>query len=242
MKYFFLNSYFNALEKHLADEIDFNRMINSENEDKAYQVLQDTNYAKWALANEPIDKVFEQEKIFFSRDLDKMGFTCLAGLFCLKADITNLRIFLKKKIFGFDSGDLLLWGKNEQELEQEFEKEIQESGKLKNALELDDYLTKVYLDRLEYQTKKDKSIQKFIKEYRQINSTLSGEEKHQAIKKMEDDFIAEHTKQNEGLSPILAFFMKKSKIEKKIKTIISGKQINFTPSKIKEMIENLQTL
>lgn len=242
MKYFFLNAYFNAVEKHLADETDFLRMINSENESQAYNVLQDTNYAKWALQNSPIEKVFEEEKAAFCREISRMGFSFLAGLFSLKADITNLRIILKKDIFGLEAGNLIGWAKNEKDLRCEFEQEIEQARKEKNPAKLDDYLKQIYLERLEKYAKQEKAVYNFVKEYRQLDKDLTGQEKHYALKKLEDEFIAEHTRQNEGLSPVFAFFMKKWQIEKKIKAVISGKQVNFPAQKIKNIIENLQAL
>lgn len=242
MNYLFLNSYFNTIEKRIADDVDFDRMINSDNEKKAYDVLQDTNYASWALESSSLEDIFRNEKIFFCKELIRFGFPELVDLFCLRSDITNLRIILKEKLFGLDSGEIVFSMKEKDQLLEEFKKEIKIAETKENPGDLDDYLTEIYLERLKKYTKKEKEIQTFIKDYQKIITEFLGEERDKKIKKLEDDFISENTKKNEGLAPILAFFMKKWKAEKKIKSIICGKQINFSPAKTRELVEDLQAL
>ena len=242
MKYLFLNSYFNAIEKHIADQIDFDRMINAEDEKKAMEILQDTDYGRWALESDSLEGVFKKEKSFFVSELSKMGAGELKDLYSLRADIVNLRVFLKNKIFNFDSGSLVDWGKGEKELVDEFEEEISKAKEIDSPAKLDDYLTEVYLDRLESFSKGDKQVEKFIKEYRKILDSYEGGVKDKKIKKLEDEFISENTKKNEGLSPIFSFFMKKWRAEKKVRTIITGKEIEFSPKKIKNLVEDLRSI
>ncbi len=242
MKYFFLNAYLNTIEKHLADEIDFNRMINSQNENQAYNVLQDTNYGKWALQDDPLEKVFAEEKNAFCRDLCRMGFVSLARLFSLKQAITDLRLILKKEIFGIKEAEPTYQAKSEKNIRLDFQREIEKARTKKTPAELDDYLQQVYLDRLEQYAAEDKAARAFIKAYRCLEKDSDREKKHFSLKQLEEDFITEYSRQNEGFSPIFAFFMKKWQIEKKIKTIISAKQFNFSTQKIKDLTQHLQAL
>lgn len=242
MKYLFLNSYLNAIEKHIADQIDFDRMINAKDRSDAMDVLQDTDYGRWALESDDLEEIFESEKTYFSNDLAKMGAEKLKDLFSVRADIVNLRVFLKREMFNLDSGSLLNWGKNEKQLLEEFEEEIEGAKKINSPAKLDDYLTEVYLDRLAEFSKGEAVVESFIAEYREILADYEGKTKDQKIKKIEDDFIFENKKKNEGLAPVLAFFMRKWRAEKKVRTIITGKEIEFSPKKIKNLVEDLRSI
>ncbi len=242
MKYLFLNSYLNAIEKHIADDVDFDRMINAENEAKAYEILQDTDYGRWALETDDLEEVFEKEKSFFQNDLSRMGVESLKNLYSLKADIVNLRIFLKREIFDLDSGELLEWGKDEKELIEEFSEEIEKAKKMESPDKLDDYLTEVYFDRLGDFAEKSKIVKSFVEDCKEVLSEYTGEIKDKKIKELEDNFISENTKKNEGLAPIFAFFMKKWRAEKKIRTIITGKRMEFSPREIKDLVKDLRSL
>lgn len=242
MKYLFLNSYFNAREKQIADPVDFERMIGKESFKESFEVLQDTDYSKWALETDDLSQIFRKEKVFFRNELIKLGAKELTNLFFLRADITNLRIYLKSTLFDLDSGDLLEWGKSEKQLKSTFEKEIKEASDLDTPAKVDDYLTEVYLKKLEEFAGKDKSVLKFIEKYREIIDGFEGESRENRLKDLEDEFISSQTKKNEGLAPILAFFMKKWRAEKKIKAIMDGKKIGFNPKEIKSLTENLRAL
>ncbi|MGM0439166.1 MAG: hypothetical protein ACQEP3_01875 [Patescibacteria group bacterium] len=242
MKYLFLNSYFNSIEKHIADQVDFDRMINAKDESKAYEVLQDTDYGRWALETENLETVFEKEKSFFSEELSRMGVGSLVDLYRLRADIVNLRIFLKNKLFNLDSGDLLDWGKSKEELVKEYQDEISTAKSKDTPAKLDDYLTEVYLDRLEEFATESKEVKQFIESYKDILDEYEGEIKDKKIKKLEDEFISENTRKNEGLAPVFAFFMKKWRAEKIIRTIITGKEIEFSPKKIRNLVEDLRSI
>ncbi len=242
MKYLFLNSYLNAIEKHVADQIDFDRMVNSDTSKQAFEVLNDTDYGKWITQSDCLEEVLKKEKIFFSQDLKKMGGKPLVDLFSLKADIINLRVHLKRKVFKLDSGNLLSWGKSEKELKKEFEEEISIAENKETPAKLDDYLTEVYFNRLEKYAGNSDAVKKLIKDYRLILKNYEGEIRDKKIKKLEEDFISLYSGKNEGLAPILAFFMKKWRAEKKIRTIMTGKKINFEPKKIKKLVEDLRSL
>lgn len=242
MKYLFLNSYLNAIDKHIADQVDFDRMINAESQKKAFDVLQDTDYGRWALETDYLEDIFEKEKTFFREELSKMGAKKLMDLYSLRADIVNLRVFLKRKIFNLDSGNLVDWGKSEKELLEEFSEEIEIAKKKETPAKLDDYLTEVYLQRLKEFSEDSKEVKDLINAYEDILSNYEGEVKDKKIKKLEDDFILKNSGKNEGLAPIFSFFMKKWRAEKKIRTIITGKQIEFSPKKIKSLVEDLRSL
>ncbi len=242
MQYLFLNSYFKAIEKHIADQVDFDRMINCENAKQAFEVLQDTDYNKWALETKDLREIFKKEKIFFRKELFKLGVGQLSELFFLKADITNLRIYLKNKLFNLQSGQLVDWGKKEKELKESFSAEIEEAKSKETPALLDDYLTEIYLEKLKEIVGKDKQIKKFIDKYELILNDYQGEIRAKKIRKLEDQFISSEERKNTGLSSILAFFMKKWRAEKMIKTIIDGKRIGFSPQEIKNLTEDLRAL
>ncbi len=242
MKYLFLNSYLNAIEKHIADQIDFDRMVNAQDCQKAMEVLQDTDYGRWALETDNLEEIFQKEKSFFRGELSKMGSGELMDLYCLRADIVNLRVFLKRKIFNLDSGTLVDWGKGEKELIEEFSPEIETAKKKETPAKLDDYLTEVYLQRLKEFAKESQEMTDFIEEYESILADYEGEIRDKKIKELEDQFIKSHSGKNEGLAPIFSFFMKKWRAEKKIRTIITGKKIEFSPKKIKNLVEDLRSL
>ncbi len=242
MKYLFLNSYLNAIEKHIADQIDFDRMINAESKKKAMEVLQDTDYGKWALETDNLEEIFEKEKSFFVEELSRMGVGGLRDLFSLRADIVNLRVFLKRKFFNLESGSLVEWGKDEKELMEFFEEEIEVAKEIDSPAKLDDYLTEVYLEKLKEFSAGEKVVEKFIDNYQEILSNYQGEIKDKKTKDLEDEFISENTKKNVGLAPVFAFFMKKWRAEKKVRTIITGKEIEFSPKKIKNLVEDLRSI
>ncbi len=242
MKYLFLNSYLNAREKHLADDIDFGRMINAETAEKAFEVLQDTDYGKWALDTEDPEEVFEKEKLFFRKDLKRIDASRPAELFSLKENIDNLRSVLKKEIFGTEIDEFDISEKEKDELLKNFKEEVEEAKKKKTPAELDDYLTEVHLERIKESAGKDKEVKRFVQRYKSALEDFSGKERDDRIRNLEDDFISENTKKNEGFSPIMAFFMKKWKAEKKIRTIIAGKRMGFEPAKIKELVNDLKSI
>ncbi len=242
MKYLFLNSYFDAVEKHIADEVDFDRMINAESAEKAFEVLQDTDYNRFALESDSLEEIFKKEKKAFKEDLKRLGAENLIDLFFLRADIVNLRIFLKRKFFDLKSGELLEWGKSSERLTEEFASEIEIAGEKKNPAKLDDYLTEVFLDKLEHYGAKDGRVEKFIENYKDALVRFSGRERDERIEKLEEEFIFENRKRNEGLAPVLAFFMKKWRAEKKIRAIIRGKNLDFSPKEIKNLTVDIQAI
>ncbi len=242
MKYLFLNSYFNAIEKHIADQIDFDRMINAEDKQGAMDILQDTDYGRWAVESSNLEEIFEKEKSFLANELVKMGAEELKDLYSLRADIVNLRVFLKREVFNLDSGSLVDWGKGQEELVDEFKEEIGKAQEIDSPAKLDDYLTEVHLNKLEEFSKGDKDVEKFIEEYRGILDSYQGEIKDKKIKELEDNFVFKNKKKNQGLAPVFTFFMRKWRAEKKIRTIITGKEIEFSPKKIKNLVEDLRSI
>jgi hypothetical protein len=149
---------------------------------------------------------------------------------------------LKNQLFNLQSGDLLDWGKSKKELERDFKEEIREAKDKETPALLDDYLTEIYLKKLKEVTDKDKEIKKFINEYELILNDCQGEVRAQKLREAENKFIFEQEKKNSGLASVLAFFMKKWRAEKMIKTIIDAKKIGFSPQEIKNLTEGLRAL
>jgi len=103
MKYLFPITYFNAFEKRLPDETDFERMIASKSYKECLTVLQDTHYAEFASQEFSLEEIVNKEKKSFRKDLFKIGLSkeVLEFLY-LKFDLFNLGLELKREIFGVD--------------------------------------------------------------------------------------------------------------------------------------------
>ncbi len=241
MKYLFLNSYLEAREKHIANWTDFDRMINSKDKRSALEVLQNTDYGIYALESDSPEEIIRKEKESFRKDLVKMGYQHLADLYFLKEDITNLRILLKNKLLGTKT-ELNPLGKDERNLKKEFEEEMKEAGKIKSFALLDDHLTEIHLKRMKEHAKEDNKTNSFINEYEEVLRNSSGKAREERIREIEEDFMRSKRKENEGLAPVIAYFMQKWRAEKFIKTIISGKEAGLFPSEIKTVLHNLRIL
>ncbi len=241
-KYLFLNSYFEARQKHVADHTDFDRMMNSEDRESAMEVLHDTDYGVHALESNSLEETIGKEKRAFKEQLSRMGYERLTDLYFLKEDMSNLRMILKEKATGVDAGELIPSGKSKEELKREFEEELREIEEMKDPAELDDRITELKLGKLKEHAKESPETEQFTREYEEALKNLSGEEREKRIREIENDFLEEHKKENEGLAPILAYFMQKWRAEKFIRAIISGKEADLSPSKIKEIIYSLRIL
>ncbi len=75
MKHLFFIYLSRAKEKHIADETDFSRMINSSGLDEAFKVLQDTDYAPYALSKkaDEYESLLDEEKKAFKDSFLKLG-------------------------------------------------------------------------------------------------------------------------------------------------------------------------
>lgn len=242
MKHLFLNSYFEAREKHVANSTDFSRMINGKDSNSAMEVLQDTDYGVFALETKSLKDIIEKEKLSFKRDLVKMGFEDLANLYFLREDFVNLSIILKKEMLEVDTGELSSLGREEKKLREDFKEIVETAKKIKDPSELDDYLTECYLASLGRYVDIDKRTKDFVSSYKEILRNKEGEEREKEIRKLEENFFQENRRDNEGLAPILAYFMQKWRAEKFIKAIISGKEAGLSPDDIKDIIYSLRIL
>ncbi len=234
MKYLFLNSYLDAREKHIADKTDFERMMGSKDHLSALQILQDTDYGVHALDSKDLEEIILKEKMSFRDDLFKMGFSLLAELYLLKDSFTNLRLFLKGR------EDYLPSGKGEKQLKEDFSEIIEKLSKIKDKEKRDDHLTEIYLEKI--RDYGEKEVKEFVENYLKVLKTFSKEEREEKLRDLEKSFILENRKKNEGLSPILAYFLQKWIAEKTIRAIIRGKEAGLTVSQLKEVISNIRAL
>lgn len=112
MSYVFFTYWSRAKEKHIADEIDFNRMINASSFNDAFKVLQDTDYAPYALNKKPEDykETLKEEKEELKKTLQRMGLEkeVLALLDLEQKDVLKAKIKDSKvKAFLKEYGEIL---------------------------------------------------------------------------------------------------------------------------------------
>ena len=72
MKYCFFVAWLRAREKRIADQIDFDRMINSSTIEESFKVLNDTDYALFLNENN-IEEILEKGWLDFKKTLELMG-------------------------------------------------------------------------------------------------------------------------------------------------------------------------
>lgn len=112
MSYVFFTYWSRTKEKHIADEIDFNRMINASSFNDAFKVLQDTDYAPYALNKKAEDYkgALKEEKEELKKTLQRMGLEkeVLALLDLEQKDVLETKIKDSKvKVFLKEYGEIL---------------------------------------------------------------------------------------------------------------------------------------
>lgn len=235
MSYLFLNSYLDAREKHIANDVDFERMINEKNRSACMKVLQDTDYGIHALDKDDLDEILFSEKVSFRKDLIKLGFSQVAQLFLLREDISDFRSALKEDVFEVNSK---ISEGRKRDLYEKFKEELAEAKRKSSPAELDDYLTEVFLERLKKFVKGDKESEKFIEKYKK----LLWENREKELIQLEKDFVINNRKKNESISPVLAYLMQKWRAEKVIRSIVLSKELGFSTSRIQELTNQVRAL
>lgn len=239
MKYLSPIAYFKAFEKKLPDGVDFERMISSTSFEESMTVLQDTHYAEFVSqdSNLTLEEILEKEDLSFREDLKKLGFSqkVIEFLF-LKEDLFNLSLELKKEILGIDTTEKLYGsGLSIDDLKEKYSSLVEEIKE--DSLNIDEKVFQFYFEEAKRQAKKLKSkqIEKFFSEY-----VKKKDEKE--LEKLEKRFLEENKWRINGLDGVFSFFLKRRKAEKKLKTILSSKQINLEVEKINKLTRNLPAL
>ena len=248
-KHIFQIAYFNAFEKNLPDNVDLERMTASENFKKALSVLQDTNYADFVSQETPLsfEEILEKEEIDFRKNLAKIGLSKeVIDFLFLKTDLFNLGLILKQEIFGFNFslekdfiGTPLLKTSTLKEKYSFLIKEIKKD-KIKDPMEVDERLNSFYFqEAIKISVKlKEKELKKFFTDY--LKALKKRDEK--SMESLEKDFLERNKWETQGLAPVFSFFLKRKIAQKKLKIILSGKQIGLDVKKISKLMENLIAL
>lgn len=197
MKHLFFIYSSRAKEKYIPDSTDFSRMINANSFEEAFKVLQDTNYASYALGRSPFDyeDILEEEKEDFKNELIKVG---------AKDEILDIISLKRENIFKalkkIKSKDVILFLEDHKSILNSFIKDL-ENGELEKA-----------------------------------------KEKEEIMEKKEKEFILKSEMKSEGLSPFLAFLLKKKRAEKIIRIILSSKKIGIEPESIIILINKVRAI
>lgn len=244
MRYIFPITYFNAKEKNLPDDVDFERMIAAENVKKAMVVLQDTIYASIISedSSKNIEEILEKEEMLFKKDLMRIGIPEeIIDFLFLKKSFFKISLFLKKKIFGADYPFV-----DEMTIETKYKDIIKELEKcsFQTSMEIDDKTNQVFFEQMEKVAGKlkDKELKNFFKDYRNAFKNEKKSDIVEKLKKIEETFIEKNKWKINGVSPIFSFFLKKRIAQKKLRAILRAKQIELGASEINKLIESLPAL
>jgi len=253
MKYISIVSYFKAREKHLPDDTDFERMIGSPNLKKAMGVLQDTYYASFVsqMKDFSLNELLQKEESFFKQNLRRIGLSTEAIDFLyLKENIFNLGLVLKHEMFrvSINQDSFSPFGiKKTDQLKEKYSSLIEYLKHLhpKNQNKIDEILTKLYFQKSIELSKKFRArdLQSFFQEYLQKFKNLSKENKIETfLHQLEQDFIEKTNWKISGLAAVFSYFLKRKRAQKKLRAILSAKQLELNPDKINQLSNNLPAL
>ncbi len=244
MKHLFLISWIRAREKKLADQVDLDRMIGAQNIKEAFKVLNDTDYAPYISGKDAsnIEEVIEEERKDFKKTLDVMGIEKeVLEIFNLKDKFDS---FSKKhKVGFFEKGK-----EKKQSLSNEEDEIFQraEKEKLKEFYEIDTLLLDMYFEKVIsfLKKQKEKEAEIFFQEYCDavMGQKEDLEKRDNLLLRMEDELIEKSREEISGIIPVIAFFIKKRRVENYIRTIFAGKRMGVDSSKIYELIKTKRAL
>ncbi len=233
MRYLFFVSWFRAREKKLADSVDLDRMIGAESIEESFKVLNDTDYASY-ISNKnhlDIEAVIQEERKDLEKTLSRMGMDkeVLNFLF-LKDELFLLAKELKENIFEKKENKI----SQQKNIAQRIIKENPSS-----PAQIDNLISEIYFQELILfcRKTKEKQIVDFLEKYWQRIR-----EKDDVLAEMEDEIIEKSRDLTNGIMPILAFFIRKRRIEYFIRSIFSAKRIGFQDSEIHNLITKTKTL
>ena len=241
MKYLFLISWLRAREKKLADNVDIDRMIGANSPEESFKVLNDTDYASYLQGEsyKTLERVISKERQDFRKSLEGMDIEEeLIDVLFLRDDLQELSKKAKNILFYQD-----YQGRSEK-IENEILRKVKERSPEKPH-EVDGIVLDIYFQRISsFLTKaKEKEVSEFFENYRE---SLSNESdlvvRDELLKKMEDEIIEKGAWQSDGFIPVLAFFIKKRRVENSIRTILSGKRIGLQSQEIYKLIKEKRAL
>ena len=244
MKYLFFVSWFRAKEKKLADQIDLDRMIGASSLEESFKVLNDTDYAGFLSGKtyQEIDQVISLEKQSLRKTLEQMGMdkSALDFLF-LKNDLIMLAGEIKEKKLNLLEKSVFI------NKYPDFARILIEKKEFNSLDEIDDLIINYYFKKaIRFcQTTQEKQLASILKKY----WLLIKNKKNQNLKvrdslliEMEDKIIEKSREKIDGIMPILAFFIKKTRAQYFIKTVLSAKRVGLDSAKTYNLIEKIRTL
>ncbi len=239
MKHLYHVANMKCRERYVADETDFQRMMGAVNLEEIYRVLHDTDYGLYVSPEKPLEKIFEEEKYELRREFTRSGLPEKArDILFLSLDFFNLRILLKKEIFGME-GSFYSAGKKEEELKKNYPEIVEEGKSKQNTVEIDDFLTEKYLEKLLEKSKKDRLLHDLAKKYKEKILAKSGDAE---LVKIEDEFISKARYRDEGIAPLFAYIMLKIRAEKIINLIYEAKKVGLPAERIYPLIKSVRAL
>ena len=233
MRYLFFISWLKTREKKLADQIDFDRMINASSLEESFKVLNDTDYAPY-IANKSyldVEEVIKEEREGLKKSLKHMG---------MDQDLLDF-LFSRDEIFAL--GRRLKEGEEIDDY-QEIVKEIKERNP-QTAKEIDDFLVEIYFNQLIKfcLDKKEKETAKILKDYWQEKiSNDDPQTKEDLLIGLEEEIIKKSKDVFSGVLPLLSFFIRKRKIDSLIRGIFSAKRIGLSSSNIFNLSQKTRAL
>ncbi len=241
MKYLVFISWFRAREKKLADRTDFDRMIGASNIEESFRVLNDTDYAPY-LSGEThanIEGIIEKERKDFRGTLLKMGMEkeVLDVLF-LRDELDFVSREAKEKIFGEKTI-------TERKEESDLFKEIK-SRKPEKPHDIDSILLEIYFQKVIdfLKESKEKETEKFFRDYEKVMRKTEGDsqKRDDLLMEMENEIIERGREEVSGMMPILAFFIKKRRIESSCRNIFSAKKLGLSSKEVYKLIDDKRAL
>jgi hypothetical protein len=238
MKYLFFISWFRAREKKLVDQIDLDRMIGAQTVDEAFKILNDTDYAPYLSGKNhfDIEKIIKEERGDLKKMLVKMG---------MEEDVVKF-LFLKDELdFACrEAKGKIFQGKNFQEKENDFLKEIRER-KPGAKEEVDDIVLDLYFEKaitFLNDTKEKEGEEFFTNYYQKIKENEDFKKRDEYLTQMEEEVIEKGREEIEGIIPILGFFIKKRRIEYFIRNIFALKRMGVDSQKMQKFIKEKRVL
>ncbi len=241
MKYLFFVSWLRAKEKKLADRIDIDRMIAAPNNEEAFRVLNDTDYAPYLSGknNSDIEEIIEEEKFDFRRNLEKMGMEkeMIEFLF-LKEEFSKISKEIKENILKGNSEEKKFsQGKKEN---REIIKKIKENSPEK-AEDIDRILLDEYFQRANIflQNNKEKEMKEIFDEYYKIIRNERGDLKKRDdnLFQIEEKILEKSNEEIGGVLPIFSFLIKKKRVEYLVRSVFAGRRVKMDSKEIYELID-----
>ncbi len=241
MKYLFFVSWFRAREKRLADKTDFDRMIGASNIEESFRVLNDTDYAPY-LSGEThanIEGVIEKERKDFRETLLKMGMEKEAvDVLFLRDELDSVSREAKEMIFG----EKTITEKRE---ESDLLKEVR-SREPEKPQDVDSILLDIYFQRVIdfLRESKEKETERFFRDYEKVMKEAEDDfrKRDELLLEMENEIIEKGREEVSGMMPVLAFFIKKRRIEGSVRSVFSAKKLGLGSGEVYKLIDNKRAL